>query len=241
MSKSGRPPVERRTVQCAACGTDLVKRVSDLARNKTGRLFCSKECQDKVGAKPRRGWWAPCEQCGESLYRTPSVPKKYCSTACHDQAQRVPEVTATCRTCGKEFQHKRSVSRRFCSNTCKGVGRVARPLDRLHNDKPARLNAQGYVLVWEPDHPASASYGGWVFEHRVVAERELCRPLTSADEVHHINRDKTDNRPVNLAVLSGPDHGYITALDNWRDLRALQALVDRYQALYGELPPEERD
>lgn len=98
------------------------------------------------------------------------------------------------------------------------------------------MNAAGYVMVWEPDHPAS--YSGWLLEHRLVAEKTLGRRLDRADEVHHINRNKSDNRPENLVVLSGPDHSYITALDNWRDLRELKTQLARYRELYGDLPEE---
>jgi hypothetical protein len=62
--------------------------------------------------------------------------------------------------------------------------------------------------------------------------------LESSEEVHHKNRDKTDNRPENLVVLSGEDHGQITALDNWRDLKQMKDRLARYRELYGELPEE---
>lgn len=91
-------------------------------------------------------------------------------------------------------------------------------------------------MVWEPGHVAS--YGGWLLEHRLVAEAALGRRLDRIDEVHHINRNKSDNRLENLVVLSGPDHAQITALDNWRDLRELKTQLARYRELYGELPEE---
>ena len=41
--------------------------------------------------------------------------------------------------------------------------------------------------------------------HRHVAERKLGRPLRSGEVVHHINRDKQDNRRDNLWVFPDQD------------------------------------
>lgn len=241
MPRTGRPPVERKVVPCAACGKKLTRRVSDLARSTSGRVFCDRKCQDAVGSKPRRATPKPCPVCGTAVYSTPAVPRKYCSKQCHDTSQRVAQVDVNCASCGEAIPGLRpseAATRRFCSKACEANGRIARRLDREHNGRPARVNESGYVLVWEPDHPRSKGYKGWMFEHRLVAEQTLGRLLDSTEEVHHINRDKADNRQENLAVLSGSDHGYITALDNWKDLHALKTLVERYRALYGDLPPE---
>lgn len=71
----------------------------------------------------------------------------------------------------------------------------------------------GYVYVYMPDHP-HANASGYVYEHRLVAEATIGRHLTKRERVHHINGDKTDNRPENLVVLSSqtehvnlPGHG----------------------------------
>ncbi|MDX3294615.1 HNH endonuclease signature motif containing protein [Streptomyces scabiei] len=211
--------------------------MSDLARLKTGRVFCAKACRDAAGSKPRRGVTSPCAECGAGIYYSASRPQKYCSKRCHDQGQRTDQAVTACAGCGNEFQHRPSAKRKYCSKACEADARIVRTLGRVHNGRPARVNAAGYVMVWEPEH--SSAYGaGWLLEHRLIAELTLGRPLESADEVHHINRVKTDNRPENLVVLSGPDHAYITALDNWRDLREMKAQLARYRELYGPLPEE---
>lgn len=43
-------------------------------------------------------------------------------------------------------------------------------------------------------------------EHRVVAERMLGRPLLRGEIVHHIDRNKRNNDPSNLKVMTQAEH-----------------------------------
>lgn len=67
-----------------------------------------------------------------------------------------------------------------------------------------RLHVQGYVMIWEPDHPLAMAYG-YVFEHRKVLH-DAGIEVPEGCHVHHKNEDKTDNRVENLEVLTAQEH-----------------------------------
>jgi hypothetical protein len=80
---------------------------------------------------------------------------------------------------------------------------------------------QGYVLVWQPAHPAASS-SGYVLEHRLVMEQHLKRYLLPDEVVHHRNGDRADNRIENLQLFdSNSSHTKHHALQNGRVVKRI--------------------
>jgi len=66
-------------------------------------------------------------------------------------------------------------------------------------------STSGYIKILLPDHPKADSKG-YVYEHIVVAEKKLGRPLLSGEKVHHLDENKHNNDPNNISVLPSTRH-----------------------------------
>lgn len=66
------------------------------------------------------------------------------------------------------------------------------------------VDDKGYIRVLAPNHPHKNR--GYIYMHRLVAERHLGRYLESWEVIHHINEIKLDNRWDNFFLTTTKEH-----------------------------------
>lgn len=67
----------------------------------------------------------------------------------------------------------------------------------------------GYRMIYMPDHHEAVRTGameGYVYEHRLIAERFMGRQLTDNEDVHHLDGNRANNLNRNLLVLETGQH-----------------------------------
>lgn len=135
-------------------------------------------------------------------------------------------VRATCRICGPTTP---AVAHGLCTVH---YGRKkkgwpdwdSRPIRR--KDGSAWKNANGYLVIYRPDHPNATSSGN-VMEHVAVMSEILGRPLLDHERVHHLNGQRDDNRRKNLELWSVSQPPGQRVADKVRWAREILALYEK--------------
>lgn len=155
--------------------------------------------------------------CTNSRY----VAKNMCRPH-YDKARRAV-IKRRCEVPGCRKRHE---ARGYCSTHLSRFRRYGDAggleLRRATNGE-GHINSDGYRKIYVD--------GKTVFEHRVIMEKILGRPLLSTENVHHMNGHRLDNRPSNLELWS-------TMQPSGQRVGDKIAWAKEFLALYGGTPFE---
>lgn len=153
-----------------------------------------------------------CRQCGAMMTVPPSRAerRRHCSRTCYAAWMAANMTGEKALRFGKghtiESRQKMADSQRANGRT--GV--------KSATWKGGRYLSRGYVMVklsaLTADEQemfasmATRNQGEYIPEHRLVVARQVGRPLTAKDHVHHVNGMKSDNRSANLELHTNMSH-----------------------------------
>ena len=179
---------------CAYCGKEFLCQAWRLRERQ--HVFCSRECSGKY-VREHNTNYIPCAVCGRPTYVNPQAQKEMSHEHCCSYE------------CLREYRKKV-----YLGDANPNYGNRGSKNPLWKSDK--RLSSYGYVLVRSPNHPFRNG-DGFVFEHRLVAEKYLLTDENSIEidgvrylkpelEVHHKDKNRQNNDPDNLVVLTKSEH-----------------------------------
>lgn len=142
---------------------------------------------------------AVCANCGKTFERSPKhiqrVKVATCSVSCRGALRRVPKVQVPCTYCGKTVERcpsQATAKKIFCNDDCLAQYRGT------EYSGNGWISQMGYRYIYVD--------GKAIFEHRYIMEQHLGRKLSDNEVVHHINKDRLDNRLENLQLMDNQEH-----------------------------------
>ena len=107
-------------------------------------------------------------------------------------------------------EHRKNLIGKNFGNTPWNKGKKCPNLSKEQHYKwrGGKFTSGGYIAVYCPNHP-HPKFGNYVYEHRLVMEKQIGRFLTPSAIVHHKNGVKHDNRIENLELMNKSEHNMI--------------------------------
>ncbi len=174
---------------CIVCGSEFEVR----ADSKT--THCSAKCSHEHMKRKNK----TCPVCRKEFNHRGR--NRCCSTKCAGIFKRKFE-TRQCEWCGESVSRNRTQFKEhtFCSMECCAKWQAENTrCENASRWNGGKIDQNGYWFIKQPD-------GSYKQKHIMVAEKMLGRTLEKDEVVHHINKNKKDNRPDNLVVLSRKEH-----------------------------------
>lgn len=143
-----------------------------------------------------------CDTCGVEIKKKPSDIKKhnFCSRKCYYQHRARNQINASCEKCGKPLckPPSKATKRNFCSRKCH-METLNAELNPYRMTSEVREKLRLSRLGSGKGEGYSKTYG--THTHRIVAEKKLGRKLLKGEVVHHIDKNKRNNKPENLMIF----------------------------------------
>lgn len=135
-----------------------------------------------------------CFFCKKTIYKYPSQIKRhkhqFCDINCRSEWNKTLSGYWLGKTMSKEARQNMSANHADFSGSKNGRWKGGKRIDK-----------DGYVLVLKKDHPF-ADYHGYVREHRLEMEKYLGRYLKPEENVHHVDKNKQNNKIDNLKLYA---------------------------------------
>lgn len=136
-------------------------------------------------------------------------------------------ISKKCKVCGTIFNTWpymiKNGDGKFCSRKCYGINKKGIPpnsafkkghVSWLKGKKGIfigekngnfrggiQIHNEGYIKILIENHPFRPR-NGYIYQQRLIVEKQIGRALNPKEHVHHINEIKTDNRPENLMAFN---------------------------------------
>lgn len=194
---------------CEVCGTSFWFYKSQQAES---RKHCSKECHRIAQNEGEIPPSLTCEICGSQYTRKKSEVEnsRFCSAKCLDESKR-RQVEKECECCHKTFSVNahRSISARFCSEECKWKHFTGD--DEWQS--PDGKNREGYKRVGSNGLEHREVMLQWLLEespdHHFLIVVDGEKKLDPSIDVHHIDRNRTNNVRSNLIAMPREVHSLL--------------------------------